>query len=229
MKRVLLAILFLVLIASPVGATSDVDTVSNLMQEVRWIVHCSNDDMLPDSVLIGFAQRALVWTSADIGGIEAIFLIETVAGTEFYAFPDTVTEILYGTFIDSNRTHSIKSFTPSFYEDAYDRQTTLDTGTGDQQPRAYNLWADSIQLMPSPIKVDSLWFKCFVEHPACSLATAPIILRSPYVEAAIEYTCMLVYKRWQEFDKAAYFQASYNAMKVNLVERYRKRMELMPQ
>ena len=228
MRLVLLAILFLVLMVSPVSAESGIDTVSNFMQNVRWVVHCDNDNMLPDSVLLGFSARALHWVSTDIGGIEAIFLIESVVGTEFYAFPDTVTEILYGTFIDSNRTRSIKSFTPSFYEDAYDRQTTLDTGRGDQTPRAYNLWADSLQLIPSPIKVDSFYFKCFIEHPLVDAATDTIRLRSPYVEAAIEYCCMLVYKRWEQFDKVAYYQASYDAMKVKLVARYRKRMEMLP-
>ena len=229
MRLVLLAILFLVLMVSPVSAESGIDTVSNFMQNVRWVVHCDNDNMLPDSVLLGFSARALHWVSTDIGGIEAIFLIESVVGTEFYAFPDTVTEILYGTFIDSNRTHSIKQFTPAFYEDAFNRQTTLDTGVGDQYPRAYNLWADSLQLIPSPIKVDSFYFKCFIEHPLVDAATDTIRLRSPYVEAAIEYCCFLVYQRWQDFAGAAVHLGNYEALRVKLLERYRKRMELLPQ
>ncbi len=227
MKTVLVILLLLVL-TSPVSASSAIDTVSDFMQAVRWIVHCSNDDMLPDSVLLGLTDRSLVWVSTDIGGIEAIYRIITAASTEFYAFPDTVTEILYATLIDDSETFSIKAFSPAFYEDAFNKQTTLESGVGDQQPRAYNYWADTIQLLPIPINVDTIYFKCYVEHPLTDAATDTIRLRSPYVEAALEWCCHLVYKRWQEPGPAAMHLANYEGLRAKLITRYAKPSEIMP-
>lgn len=192
------------------------------------MVNCKADDMLPDSVLIGFAKRAILWTSTDIGGVEATFLIVTDTLQRFYAFPDTVTEILFATLVNENVTYSIKAFSPAYYEDIFE-QTALQKDGEDQIPQAYNLWADTIQFLPTPIRVDSVYFKCYVEHSAVTAVGDDILLRPAYIEAALEYCCYLVYKRWEEFDKAAIHRQDYEALGTKLTNRYRKPMEMLAQ
>lgn len=192
------------------------------------MVNCSNDDMLPDSTLIGFAKRAITWTSIDFGGVEATFLVITDTLQRFYDFPDTVTEILFATLVNENVTYSIKAFIPAYYEDIF-RQTALQKDAEDQIPQAYNLWADTIQFLPTPIKVDSVYFKCYVEHPYVDGKDDDILLRPGFIEAALEYCCYLVYKRWEEFDKAAIHLRDYEALGVKLTNRYKKPMEMLAQ
>lgn len=227
MKHIFVIFLLLVFIV-PAQASTDIDTLGDFMQEVRWILDYKSNDLLPDSALIGLAKRAITWTSIDFGGVEATFLIVTDTLQRFYAFPDTVTEILFATLVNENVTHSIKAFIPAYYEDIFN-QTILQPGTEDQIPQAYNLWADTIQFIPTPIKVDSVYFKCYIEHSAVTAKADDILLRPGFIEAAIQYCCYLVYQRWKIYDAAAVHLQAYEALGVKLTNRYKKPMEMLAQ
>jgi hypothetical protein len=223
--RFALVIAFLLLVA-PVWGSTDIDTLGDFMQEVRWMVNCADDDMLPDSVLIGLSKRALLWTSTDVGGIEATYLVETVKNQQFYEMPDSITQILFATTVNGNYTFSIKSITPAYFEDVYMLQSL--TEGEDQVPQAYNYWSDTMQFLPTPIKVDSVYFKCYIEHPYVDSKDDSVQLRSPFIEPALEYCCYLVYKRWQELATAGTYMASYDALRAKLIARYTRQIELPP-
>lgn len=222
--RIILVILLLLVLVAPVWSSTDIDTLADFMQEVRWIVHCSNDDMLPDSVLIGFSQRALLWTSSDIGGIEAIYRVITDTLQQFYAMPDTIVEILFATLLNGNVVHSMKVFDPAYFEDVFEI-TSLMQDDELAVPQAYNYWADSVQFLPTPIKRDTVYFKCYIEHPYVDDSADTVRLRSAYIEAALEWCCHLVYKRWQEPIPAAMHLAHYEALRQKLIGKYSRRIE----
>ncbi len=226
MKK-LLVLIILLAVVGPVFASTDIDTLGDFMQEVRWELYYRSNDALPDSALIGLSKRALLWTSTDIGGYEGTVLIVTDTLQRFYAMPDSVTEIMFATVVNENSTYSIKAFVPAYFEDIYDIKS-LEGEDDDQTSKAFNYWADTIQLLPTPIDIDSIYFKCYFEHPLVDSKDDSIQLRPGFIEAAITYTCYLVYKRWGQFDKAAIYLGDYNALRAKLIEKYKKPFEYLP-
>ena len=226
MKKLLIIFVFIVMVG-PVFASTDIDTLGDFMQEVRWELRYRSNDALPDSALIGLSKRAIVWTSIDIGGVEATYLVVTDTLQRFYIMPDSITEILFATVLNENATYSIKSFVPAYFEDIY-QMKVLEGEGDDQTPKAYNYWADTVQLLPTPNGVDSIYFKCYIEHPLVDSKDDSIQLRPGFIEAAIAYTCHLVYKRWRQFDIAALYLGDYDALRAKLIEKYKKPFEYLP-
>ena len=228
MKKLIVILLVCVLV-SPISASTDIDTLADFMQEVRWELDYKyrSNDALPDSALIGFSKRALLWTSTDIGGYEGTVLIVTDTLQRFYAMPDSVTEIMFATVVNEDATYSIKAFVPAYFEDIYDIKV-LEGEDDDQTPKGFNYWADTIQLLPTPNDVDTIYFKCYFEHPYVDDVGDAIQLRPGFIEAAIAYTCYLAYRRLQEFDRAAFYLAAYEGLRARLIEKYKKPFEYLP-
>lgn len=222
--RYFLVILFACILVSPVAASTDIDTLGDFMQEVRWELDYMSNDILPDSALIGLAKRAIVWTSIDIGGVEATYRVITDTLQQFYAMPDSIVEILFATLLNGNVVHSMKVFDPAYFEDVFEI-TSLMQDDDLAVPQAYNYWADTVQFLPTPIKADTVYFKCYIEHPYVDSKDDSIQLRPAYIEAAIAYCCYLSYKRWERFEVAALYMATYEALRLKLIDKYKRRIE----
>lgn len=223
--RYVLTILLLLIIVAPTRASTDIDTLGDFMQEVRWELDYRSNDVLPDSALIGLAKRAIIWTSTDIGGVEATYRVITDTLQQFYALPDSIVEILFATLLRGKITYSIKAFTPAYFED-YFEITDLQQDDELAVPQAYNYWADTIQFLPIPIRVDSIYLKCYIEHPYVDSKDDSIQLRPAYIEAAIAYCCHLSYRRWKRWDEAALYLVAYEALRLKLINKYKRPMEL---
>lgn len=230
MKRLLAYILGCWLLsAGAVAHTPPVTTFGEMKVQVRTETGFHSTTYLPDTTLVDFCQRALVYTSTDIGGIEMQWKFNTVARTAFYAIPDTIVEILHASLISEQITFTLKAWYPEFFSDLNEYlDGTEFTPFGedkDEVPAAYNYWADSIQLIPIPQKVDSVYLKCYVEYPSHDTAAGDSLhLIGSYSEAAIAYAIYLTYKRARLFDEAAAYLNRYKELKIELRTRYRRKL-----
>lgn len=203
-----------------------IDTVGGLNEQVRQEVSIEDLSMLPESTLTLFSKRAILWTSVDVGGVELQHHFTLVAGQAFYAIPDSITEVLHASYLSGNITKSIKAWYPQFAEDAFDvTGISTDATDEDQIPVVYNYWADTIQLIPAPQQGDSVYLKCFVEHPDAAVGDS-ICLKPAYTEAAIDYACYLALRSVKMYEDAAIFKAAYDEKKAALRERYTRKFDL---
>lgn len=226
MKKIVFLILILLGFSLQVRAGTNIDSLYDFKRSVRMELNIADNSMIPDSFLIDICQRALLWTSTDCGGIEYTFTVTTVADQAFYAIPDSVVEILYATIVSNKYTKSIKSWPPSFSEEAFGSSLGEEEGE-DQTPAAYNWWADSIQLIPVPIQVDTVYLKSFIEHSVVSADGDDVQLKSPYIEAAVAYACHLAYRRLQEYENAAGYLAMYGGIKNEVRAKYTRKFDIM--
>ena len=209
--------------------TPPVTTFGEMKAQVRTETGFHSTTYLPDTTLVDFCQRALVYTSTDIGGIEMQWKFNTAARTAFYAIPDTIVEILHATLISEQRTYTLKAWHPELFSDMWDRLDGEEFPPfgeeSDETPVAYNYWADSIQLIPIPQKVDSIYLKCYVEYPSHDTAAGDSLhLIGSYSEAAIAYAIHLTYKRARLFDEATLYLNRYKELKAELRSRYRRKL-----
>lgn len=216
-------IYILILTFVPVSISSGVpgnvfDSLRTFRQGVREVVNITSTTALPDSVLVTIVQRALIFTSVDAGGYEKIFRFPTVDATAFYALEDSITEVLHVTVMseDNRITTSIQSFDPEFFEDIK-ILTKLEDGDA-AVPRGYTVFADTIQLIPAPVRVDSVFLKCFYEHPA--FTDSLIHLKPAFAEAALMYACSKVYEHRKMFNEATFYMNLYEALRNKLRIRY---------
>lgn len=184
--------------------------------------------MVPDSELTDWANLALVWTSVDIGGVESRVKILTVVGQPFYELPDTLVEILSQTNISLEVTKSLRAIPPQFSEEM-GIGVELVTGDGNKHatPIGFSYWNDTLQVFPIPIKVDTLYFYCYVEHPALSSDGDAIGLRSAFTQAAIWYACESIFSSLTMTDEAIIYEKKYDKAKIALRERYRNKFDIL--
>lgn len=226
MRRLtLMTILIMVLTAKMVSAAQPaIATVADMMHAVRFQTNISSTTSLPDSQLVQFVSRGLVYTSVDIGGIETRVMLTTDTLQHFYALPDSVTKIVSATLISEGVTKSIKQYHPQYAEGVFG--TSELEGDGEYQiPTTYNMWGDSVQLIPSPVKVDSIFLNCLVEHIAITTladSTKAIAFGEGHKEAAIFYTCGLIFTRSKMYEDAAFYFALYEKRKNELLQAYAK-------
>ncbi len=228
MKR--LPILGLALVGLLLAGTAHTSSVFTSLvtfgHEVRQMTSVSSTSLLPDSTLIDITNTALVWTSIDVGGVELQHTITTVDGTRFYAIPDTVTEVLFASVLAGDgSTRSIRAWYPQFF-DALELPS-LNAGE-DQAPSAYNYWADTIQLMPTPVQIDEIVLKCYVEHPELD-SSGTISFGPGYTEAALFYASYRVSFGLERYDAAAFFLNGYTERKTALKEKQKRKFEAISQ
>lgn len=194
---------------------------------IRNQLKITSTTMLPESIVIEISKRALLWTSTDIGGYEQLIRFATVADKPFYPVPDSITEILFATLISTNNkiTKSIKAWHPEYFEDAFDLQEL--TGEGDDQtPKAYNYFSDTIQIIPTPSKADSIFLKCYMEHPMPVTADSTIHLRPAFAEAALMYACSEVQAYLGRYNESDFYMARYDKLKGDLMRKYKAKFGL---
>ena len=183
------------------------NTLRAFMNEVRRRTRLYSGSLLNDGLLRDAASKGIQYTSTDAGGLENGFRITTVNGRAFYRVPDSTVQIVYASLVSGGYTKSIKSYPPEYVEG----DLSLDhlEGIGpDQVPRAYKWWNDTLQLIPIPVKTDSIYFSTFIRHPLIILDTATVKLKGDFREAAILYTIYKVWMSVDEYGKAdAYLKA----------------------
>lgn len=221
--------MLIILLTGPALAGSQITTVGKLIASARMTTGINSKVLIPDTVALDLAGRALTWVSTDCGGYEKTFRILTVEGQAFYAIQDSVVEILSATIVTDNVTKSIKAWYPQFAEETY--QSSLGSSSGgsseDAVPGAYHYWANSMQFIPIPIRVDSVYFFANYEHPTVTATTDAVKLKSPYAETAVQYLSALMYESIRDFEAAALAQAKYEKTKENLKAVYTRRFDVL--
>ena len=186
----------------------------------------STSSIISEAALYQFCKEAILWTSVDIGGYEVTYRFITAADQSWYAIPDTVTEVLFATLqtVDGKLTKDLRAFHTEYVEEKFNLNTLYtDDGEApdnDATPKAYNVWADSIQLIPTPVKADSVILKCYMEHPMPNISDSLIHLKSAYVEAAMQFACGKVKEHvGLDAEGAKYFQ-KFGSIKADLLRKY---------
>lgn len=204
-------------------------TLSSFKSDLRYQTQLRSTTILTDTALTTFCNRAIVFTSTDIGGLEYQWRVPVVSGTKFYRIPDSVIQIFGASLVSNGITKSIKAYPPEFAEEDFKLSTLGAVQPGmnsDATPRAYQYWADTIQLIPIPIKADSLYLKGFVRHPQIMADTATIQLKPQYQEAAMAYACYLVWRSLEQYDKAEAWFASYKEIGQRLEKAQARKVDM---
>ena len=225
-KSTIIAWLMVGVMATPIFAGSDKILLSAYARSVRMELNIATNNLLPDSVMIDMGSRGLVKTAAEAGGIGSAFWVTLVAGQMLYDIPDTVVELVQASIISNNHTVDIRSFVSQYFNEEF-KVGTFDESSmeSDDRPAAYSLWNDSLQIFPFPVNGDSIYFKCYVEHPVLTALTDTVYLKSDYQEAAKSYTMYLAYRRLQEYEVAGIYLADYKAQVKDLVTKHQPKLE----
>lgn len=229
MERTIQTCIILLLLTSLAWADKPFIELGTMKPSVRKKVRIWDTQQLPDSTLTTFCQEGLITASVECRGIESRFRIITDTGQTFYAIPDTVVEIVFASNVSNGVTKSIRSIWPQYFEELY-TVTTLASEAGansDAVPQAYKYWADSVQLIPVPIKVDTIYFDCYVEHPLLDNDSQNVRLRGNYNDAALYLTCQKVYESLEMWDAAGRMEAMYEKKKKELLAIYQRKLEIL--
>ena len=226
----LFVLLLICLLTASVYGGATFDNLGEFKVGVRSQVREGGTTIISDSVLEEFCSRAIVWTSTDIGGVEATYLVETVTGQSFYALPDSIVQIFQATLISNGHTFSIKAMPPEVTEDLFS-STMGDSSDVHGGPKAYSWWADTLQLIPAGVDAsDSIYLKCFIEHRelAGKDDTADIHLAASYQEAALWYASFLIEDRLNDREKAQWYMTLYDWAVAKLRAAHARKIDPLP-
>jgi len=186
-------------------------SLSDFMSGVRLRTRLNSQTMLDSANLREISARAIQYVSTEAGGFESGFKITTVAGQSFYRIPDSTVQILYASIVSNGYTLSIKSYPPEYVEGDL-KLERLEGTDQNAVPRAYKWWNDSIQLIPTPVKADPIYFSTYVRHSFLTLAAATVHLKGDFWEAAQLYACYIVWYSLDEYDKGDKYLALYKVV-----------------
>lgn len=225
MKKLTLVILLLVsTLSQPTNAATSVyTTLGSMMSGVRNKI-AEYSKALPDSVVKQACRDGLLAVSTEAGGLYAHYRIVTDTNVSFYAIPDTIVEVAKVTLINGKIVRSIRPIDPDYYEYTGEQLPTQlgQSFNSDESdvPFGYDVWADTIQFSPAPVKIDTVYLKCLVEHPRID-STGTILLKPSFTEAALWYACQIACEYLQDYEKSAYFEQKYEKKIAKLLVRYR--------
>lgn len=210
-------------------ADASMDSLLAFKENVRQSQRMESTVDLPDSVLTDFCNRAFLRTSVDWGGVESRIRILTVKNQGHYQLPDTLVEILAQSTISIKLTHQLKQILPQHLEDL-EIATGIPSKSTDPEAIAmgFSYFDDTLQLFPIPVKVDTLWFYAFVEHPSLADDTMRIRLRPAFTDVAVYFCCMLVLESFGRYQDAAYYEAKYEKYGLRSRQRYLKKLDILP-
>lgn len=226
--------LFLLLGGGLALASGHVHTVAQFQRDIRMEMRISTGALLPDSVLLAASQRAILWTSTDIGGYEKRYKIQTHYGQAFYALPDTIVEVISASLISGMATKNLRGTNTEYFEapDVAAPDFAGEDSTGadrDKVPYGYHYWADTIQLMPIPAQLDSFYLSCYVEHPMIDSTVDSIKLKPPFIEAARDFAMHLAYRSIQDYDAATFYLTLYKERRAELRGKYLRKYLYRPE
>ena len=94
-------------------------------------------------------------------------------------------------------------------------------------PKAYNSWADVLQLLPIPLRDDdTVTIKCYIEHQQADTAAALVRLEDPYIMTAVYYASFLSCISVDQFAKGEKFLALYDKTGAALRKRYTRKFDV---
>ncbi len=229
MKQLKFILIFMMLPALT-SAGASIDTFLKFKENVRQSLRLESTVSLPDTAFIDMANRALLRTSVDWGGVESRIRIITVARQEFYALPDTLVEILTQTTINNSVTKQLKQMLPHFLEDlGYATKLPSTTADPDAVPLAYTYIDDTLQFIPVPTKADdTMWFYAFMEHEVLSADADSIRMRPAFTDVAVYKCCQFVLESLDMKEDAAYYEALYDKYGLKTRQKYLKRLDILP-
>lgn len=226
--RSLAVFILMLFLPSLVSAGAALDTLGAFKENLRQQLRIHSVVLLPDSEITDWANLALVWTSVDIGGVESRVRILTVVGQPFYGLPDTLVEILSQTNISKKVTKSLRAIPPQFSEEMGIATELVTSDTNKHAtPVGFSYWNDTLQVFPIPVKVDTLYFYCYVEHPVLTSAGDSIRLRPAFTQAALWYACQSIFESMSMIETAAIYERKYDKAKIALRERYRNKFDIL--
>lgn len=239
MKRyippLIIAVMVVVILALPleVGASTLYPTLNAFAGAVRNQIQLYSNSVLPDTVVRQLSRSSIISVSTDIGGVERRVKITTVNGTAFYTLPDSIVSIVSATLISGTLTQSIKAWYPQFFEDYFNMKqlggATLTGNDPDATPKAYYYWADTLQLLPIPVKTDSVYLNCYIRHsPMVTAADSLMRLKSGFEEAAIYLACHKVLLALKMYEEAAHYWGYYEKKAAQLANKYKRDMDVLP-
>jgi hypothetical protein len=206
-KRLFLLLAFLSVSAS-VRAGAVIRTVPEFSTAVREATNIYSTTALPDSTLLLFDRMAILETSVEVGGVEATYRFVTDSADPFYPLPDTTVAVLFTTILTKEgNTKSLKGWYPQYFEDL--RLPALEASSEDATPVAYLFWGDSIQLLPIPVRVDTIYMYCAVEHPRVGASDTLSFTRPAYTNAAVLLAAEKVFFHLGMFEEASLTLAAY--------------------
>ncbi len=236
MIKLFCTIAMVMLLCSSLFAGEVLTTNGAFKSLVRQFIGVESTELLPDSTLKTMAALAIVNTSVEAGGVESQFRLITVAEQKFYEIPDTVVAIPFTSVISSEGgTFYIRAGYPQ-YSDASAPDGRIGVADDDpnvddnQIPGEYHYWADTLQIIPAPIRAgDTLIIKCFVEHKADTANAGTIDFTHPdFTTAALFLTCSYALMSVGEFERATFFEALYTKKKTELIQKYQRRLDVQP-
>jgi len=230
MRRAILVLFILLVLPISVRASSDeISTVGKFKTHMRYELSNTSSAQLPDSLMSAIARRAIRFVSENIGGVPATIMMHTDTDQAFFAIHDSVTYLKWATIISGDRVRSIKSWYPPLYVDKWPGQDQLVGVDEEQTPKAMHKWGDTLQLMPAPSKIDSIYLKCYVKHPIPVGDTSRIFFETTeYTEAAVWYACKLACEHLKLWDEAAYWRSEYQIARDDLRQRQVSPIDLVP-
>ncbi|MFA5382354.1 MAG: hypothetical protein WC356_04250 [Candidatus Micrarchaeia archaeon] len=227
LKRLIFAVGLAVLLVGPVWAGTDINTAGQFMARLRLKTNIYDTVLAPDSVLLRLTQEACLTVSTEVGGYQKTFRVNTVAGQAFYALQDSLVEVISAVVLSGGNTKSIKAFYPQFWEDA---GNTIELGgESGETPGGYIVWNDSVQLLPAPIQVDSIYFKCFYEHPLIDSSADSVYLKAAYTLLAVIYGQHLVYEFAKDYEQSDKLLTKYEEKAKKLVAKYTPKFDVAKQ
>lgn len=225
MKRILL---FIVLLVSAVEGAAPIRTLEEFRIRVREKTRLYSQVQLSDSILTPICREAVLATSVEVGGVEVTHTFLTSVGTAWYAIPDSVVQVLFGSIhAYGGGVYALKAWYPQFY-DVFRLDELVEEGEN-QTPVAYNYWAGVIEMLPTPVREDTVYLKCYVEHPYLDTGASAdsIRLRSGYTLAALELAAALASIEVEQWEQAALFQARYESAAEKLRAVYTRRFDVV--
>jgi hypothetical protein len=225
MKKLLLMILTLLTVS--VWSASRISTLDDFAEAVRIQTGIHSTDMLPDSSLWDMSSQALKVVSRTVGGYEYRYRFVSAVGKNFYKIPDSIAKVLSAQILTRRgETHALKAWLPQYY-DAFSLPS-LDASSDDQTqtPVAYDVWADSIQLMPTPVSVDTICLVTWMEHPAITTG-GTILMEDDFTDAAVLLACGRVLQSVKLYDEAQVYLSEYKQAAQELIQGYARRMDIL--
>lgn len=233
MKRfILFCLISVISLCGAVEGAAPYRTIQSFSQAVRQKTRLFSTNLLPDTTLYRVCRDAIITTSIEVGGIEVQHRFNTAANDPWYSIPDSVVNVLFASVHGSGgAVYPLKAWYPQFM-DVFNLEELTDAGEN-QTPVAYNFWAGNVELIPTPKRIDTIYLKCFVEHPYIdptdtSTTNDTIRLKSGYTLAALELACANACVNVQLWDEATKFMELYARRKNELVSVYTRRFDVLP-
>jgi hypothetical protein len=229
LKRVIVAVGLAVLLIGTVWAAGDINTAAKFRARLRLKANVYDTVLAPDSVLIRLTQEACLTVSTEVGGYEKQFRVITAAGQAFYALQDSVVEVVSAVVVSNGLTKSIKAFYPQFWEDAGNADNLGTESGSEASPGGYIIWDDSVEMLPVPVQVDTIYFKCFYEHPLIDDSTDSVKLKSDYTLLAVDYAQYLLYLVLKDYEQAVSWNGIYENKAKKLIAKYTPKFDVAKQ